>query len=80
MCASGGRAFAVSLVFFHQSPQIAHPSLLLSVGLSRAAIAFQLRPALIFRPEVPVDYNDESRPLENKHGLFTATSDVIVRW
>ena len=26
------------------------------------------------------DYNGESRPFENKHGLFTATADVILRW
>jgi hypothetical protein len=35
---------------------------------------------VILRPEVRFDYNDESRPFENKPYLFTATMDVIVRW
>jgi hypothetical protein len=35
---------------------------------------------VVVRPEVRYDYNDESRPFENHHGLFTAASDVIVRW
>ena len=43
---------------------------------------FNIRPrkGLILRPEVRVDYNDESRPFEGKHYLFTATMDVILRW
>jgi hypothetical protein len=47
----------------------------LTLGLS-----FRPCKSLIFRPEVRYDYNDESRPFEGKHGLFTATSDVILRW
>jgi Putative beta-barrel porin-2, OmpL-like. bbp2 len=47
----------------------------LTVGLS-----FRPRKPIIFRPELRYDYNDESRPFENKHGLFTATADVILRW
>jgi hypothetical protein len=35
---------------------------------------------ITIRPEVRFDYNEESRPFEDKHGLFTAASDVIVRW
>jgi hypothetical protein len=35
---------------------------------------------VLFRPEIRYDYNNESRPFEDHHGLFTATSDVIVRW
>jgi hypothetical protein len=35
---------------------------------------------VILRPEVRFDYNDESRPFENKPYLFTAAMDVIVRW
>jgi hypothetical protein len=38
------------------------------------------RPSLIFRPELRYDDNNESRPFEGKHGLFTATADVILRW
>ncbi len=35
---------------------------------------------VILRPEVRFDYNDQSRPFENKPYLFTAAMDVIVRW
>ncbi len=47
----------------------------LTVGVS-----FRPRKAIIFRPELRYDYNDESRPFENHHGLFTATADLILRW
>ncbi len=43
-------------------------------------VSFKPRKDIIFRPEVRFDYNDESRPFEGKHGLFTATADVIFRW
>jgi hypothetical protein len=45
-------------------------------------IGLQFKPwkSLIFRPEVRVDYNDQSRPFEDKHALFTTAFDVIVRW
>lgn len=36
--------------------------------------------AVSLRPEVRYDYNDESRPFEAKHGVFTAAFDVLVRW
>jgi hypothetical protein len=45
-----------------------------------AGVNFQPHRAIIFRPEVRYDYNSESAPFEGKHGLFTATADVIVRW
>jgi hypothetical protein len=45
-----------------------------------AGVTFKPRPAVIFRPELRYDYNGESRPFENKHGVFTATADVILRW
>jgi hypothetical protein len=47
----------------------------LTTGLS-----FRPTKAVIFRPEVRYDYNNESHPYEDKHYLFTATADVIVRW
>jgi hypothetical protein len=47
----------------------------LTLGLN-----FQPRKAIVFRPEVRYDYNDETRPFEGKHGLFTATTDLILRW
>jgi hypothetical protein len=43
-------------------------------------LTFKPYRSVIFRPEVRYDYNDESRPFENKHGLFTATADLILRW
>jgi hypothetical protein len=43
-------------------------------------LTFKPRPALWLRPEVRYDYNGQSRPFEDKHGLFTATMDVLVRW
>jgi len=45
-----------------------------------AGLSFRPRKAIIFRPEVRYDYNEESRPFEGKHGLFTATTDIILRW
>jgi hypothetical protein len=45
-----------------------------------AGVTFKPRPALLLRPELRYDYNNESRPFENKHGLFTVTADMILRW
>ena len=45
-----------------------------------AGLNFRPRKGIIFRPELRYDYNDETRPFEGKHGLFTATSDLILRW
>jgi hypothetical protein len=47
----------------------------LTVGLS-----FRPVKSIIFRPELRYDYNEESRPFEDKHGLFTAAADIIFRW
>jgi hypothetical protein len=52
-------------------------------GLYTAATAgmeFQPRKSITLRPELRYDYNDETRPFEGKHGLFTAGSDLILRW
>jgi hypothetical protein len=35
---------------------------------------------VLFRPEIRYDYNNDSRPFEGNHGLFTADADVVVRW
>jgi hypothetical protein len=43
-------------------------------------LTFKPRRWLYLRPEIRYDYNDESRPFEGHHGLFTATMDVVVRW
>jgi hypothetical protein len=47
----------------------------LTLGLS-----YQPRSAVTFRPEIRYDGNDRSRPFEDRHGLFTAGFDVILRW
>jgi hypothetical protein len=45
-----------------------------------AGITYKPIKSLWLRPEVRYDYNNDTRPFEDKHGLFTATFDVIVRW
>src|SRR5262249_43813616 len=45
-----------------------------------AGLSFRPRKDIIFRPELRYDYNGTSRPFEDKHGLFTATADLILRW
>ena len=43
-------------------------------------LSFRLRKGITIRPELRYDYNDESHPFEDKHGLLTAASDLILRW
>ncbi len=43
-------------------------------------LSFRLRKDIIIRPELRYNFNGESRPFENRHGLVTATADVIFRW
>ncbi len=43
-------------------------------------LAFRPARSVIVRPELRYDYNAESRPFENRHGVFTAATDVILRW
>jgi Putative beta-barrel porin-2, OmpL-like. bbp2 len=45
-----------------------------------AGLSFKPRKSIILRPEVRYDYNEESRPFENHHGLFTAATDLLLRW
>jgi hypothetical protein len=45
-----------------------------------AGLSIRPRKDVIFRPELRYDYNDESRPFERNHSLFTAAADVILRW
>jgi hypothetical protein len=49
---------------------------------SALTLGFNYHPQswFIVRPEVRYDYNDSSRPYEDKHGLLTAGFDVILRW
>lgn len=43
-------------------------------------IQAQLTNRIRIRPELRLDDNDRSRPFEGKHVLFTAATDVIIRW
>ena len=45
-----------------------------------AGLSFKPSRSITLRPELRYDYNTESRPFENRHGLFTAATDVILRW
>jgi hypothetical protein len=45
-----------------------------------AGLTFRPIKAVLLRPELRYDYNGQSRPFEDKHGLFTATADLILRW
>jgi hypothetical protein len=45
-----------------------------------ACLNFKPLRSLIIRPEIRFDVNNDSRPFEDKHGLLTATIDVIRRW
>jgi len=45
-----------------------------------AGLTFKPYRFLTIRPELRYDYNPDSRPFQNNHGLFTASTDVIVRW
>jgi Putative beta-barrel porin-2, OmpL-like. bbp2 len=47
----------------------------LTLGLN-----YQPSTSVIFRPEIRYDVNDRSRPFDDRHGLFTAGFDVILRW
>jgi hypothetical protein len=35
---------------------------------------------VLILPELRYDYNSESRPFEDKHGIFTAGCEVLFRW
>jgi hypothetical protein len=43
-------------------------------------LSFKPTKAVTIRPELRYDYNIESRPFEGRHGLITASADVILRW
>lgn len=43
-------------------------------------LQFRPRKSIIIRPEIRYDYNGQSRPFEDQHGLFTLASDLILRW
>jgi hypothetical protein len=43
-------------------------------------IQYRINKSMILRPELRYDYNSLQRPYEGKHGIFTAASDLIIRW
>lgn len=45
-----------------------------------AGIQIQLTDRIRIRPELRFDNNDRSRPFEGHHSVFTAATDVIIRW
>jgi hypothetical protein len=45
-----------------------------------AGLSFKPYKSITVRPELRYDYNGESRPFEDKHALFTAAADMILRW
>jgi hypothetical protein len=45
-----------------------------------AGLSFRPCKSITIRPEIRYDYNGASRPFEDRHGLFTAGTDVILRW
>jgi Putative beta-barrel porin-2, OmpL-like. bbp2 len=45
-----------------------------------AGLNFRVRKDIMLRPELRYDYNGESRPFDNRHGLLTAATDIILRW
>jgi hypothetical protein len=45
-----------------------------------AGLSFQPLKAITVRPELRYDYNGQSAAFEDKHRLFTAAADVILRW
>jgi hypothetical protein len=45
-----------------------------------AGLSFKPYRWITIRPELRYDLNADSQPYENHHGLFTAATDVILRW
>lgn len=45
-----------------------------------AGLSFKPRKSIIIRPELRYDNNNESPAFEGRHGLFTAATDLILRW
>lgn len=45
-----------------------------------AGVTLKPSRSLMIRPELRYDYNSESRPFDDKHGMFTFASDLILKW
>jgi Putative beta-barrel porin-2, OmpL-like. bbp2 len=75
----GPRLSAVGRLEFFDDCQGQRTSFRGLYAAQSACLAFKPKPWLLLRPEVRDDYNGESRPFQNQHGLATATMDAIVR-
>ncbi|MFO0809538.1 MAG: outer membrane beta-barrel protein [Gemmataceae bacterium] len=45
-----------------------------------AGVTYKPLKSVLLRPELRYDYNGESRPFENHHGVFTAAFDAVIRY
>jgi len=43
-------------------------------------IQYRINKSMVIRPELRYDYNSLQAPYEGKHGIFTAASDLVIRW
>jgi hypothetical protein len=43
-------------------------------------IQYRINKSMVIRPELRYDYSSLQAPYEGKHGIFTAASDLIIRW
>jgi hypothetical protein len=43
-------------------------------------VQYKINKSMIVRPELRYDDNVEQKPYEGRHGIFTAASDLIIRW
>lgn len=87
-------ASACHYVFYNFSPRVGgvlrYENFLDSVGQRTGfpglytaitgGLQFKIRKDLWLRPELRYDYNSIARPFEGQHDIFTAASDLIIRW
>jgi hypothetical protein len=43
-------------------------------------VQYHINKSMVVRPELRYDDNLEQKPFEGHHGIFTAASDLIIRW
>jgi hypothetical protein len=60
-----------------QGQRTGFPGLYMAVT---GGLQYRLNKSMIVRPELRYERNFESAPFEGKHGLFSAASDLIIRW
>jgi hypothetical protein len=79
-CVLTPRLNAVARLEFFDDPQGQRTGFRGLYSALAAGLNFKPRSWLLLRPELRVDYNDESRPFENRSALFTAGLDMVLRW